>query len=79
MKIAEKVKGLCKSMTHCILFFLGLITLCIGIKTADKVHKLALTTAIIPFGWGYFSSPLLFQCQGWNFNFGCLPNLHRYS
>lgn len=50
-------------MAHCILFFLGLFALWGGIKTNDQVHRLALTTAaVFPLSWGYFSSPLLFQC-----------------
>lgn len=50
-------------MAYCILFLLGLVTLWIGIKTADEVHRLALASAaVIPLSWGYFSSPLLFQC-----------------
>ena len=50
-------------MTHCILLLLGLIILWVGIKTADEVYRLALAfTAAIPLGWGYFSSPFLFQC-----------------
>ena len=50
-------------MAHCILFILGLITLWIGIKTADEIHRLAIASAaIIPIGWGYFSSPFIFQC-----------------
>lgn len=50
-------------MAHCILFLLGLVILWVGIKTADEVHRLALaSTAAIPLGWGYFSSPFLFQC-----------------
>jgi hypothetical protein len=37
--------------------------LCTGIKAADEVHRLALTsTALLPLSWGYFSSPFLFQC-----------------
>ncbi len=49
-------------MTHCILLFLGLVTLWIGIKTTDEVHRLALTSAaVFPLSWGYFSSPLWFQ------------------
>lgn len=47
-------------MAYCILFLLGLITLGIGFKTNEEVHRLAL--AVFPLGWGYFSSPLLFQC-----------------
>ena len=50
-------------MAHCILFFLGLIVLWLGIKTADEVYRIALTSAaIVPIGWGYFYSPSLFQC-----------------
>ena len=50
-------------MTYCILFLLGLVILWIGIRTADEVHRLALASAaFIPLGWGYFSSPFLFQC-----------------
>ena len=50
-------------MAYCILFLFGLLILSIGIDTADEVHRLALTsTAILPLGWGYFSSPFLFQC-----------------
>lgn len=50
-------------MAHSILFLFGLIILWVGIKTDDEVHRLALTsTAVFPLGWGYFSSPLLFQC-----------------
>ena len=50
-------------MAYSILFFFGLIILWAGIKTADEVHRLALTsTAILPLSWGYFSSPFLFQC-----------------
>lgn len=50
-------------MAYCILFLLGLVTLWIGIKTADEVHRLALASAaVIPISWGYFSSPFLFQC-----------------
>ncbi len=50
-------------MTHCILFLLGLVILWIGIKTTDEVHRLALTSAaVFPLGWGYFSSPVWFQC-----------------
>ncbi len=50
-------------MAYCILFLLGLVTLWIGIKTADEVHRLALASAaVIPLSWGYLSSPLLFQC-----------------
>ena len=51
-------------MTYSILLFLGSIILWTGIKTADEVHRLALTsTAILPLSWGYFSSPFLFQCS----------------
>ena len=50
-------------MAYCILFLFGLVTLWLGIKAADEVHQLALaSTAFIPLGWGYFSSPFLFQC-----------------
>ncbi|MEM8720051.1 MAG: hypothetical protein AAGE84_12170 [Cyanobacteria bacterium P01_G01_bin.39] len=50
-------------MAPYILFLLGLVTLWIGVKTVDEVHRLALaSTAVIPLGWGYFSSPFLFQC-----------------
>ena len=50
-------------MTHCILFLLGLVILWIGVKTADEVHRLAFASAaVFPLSWGYFSSPLLFQC-----------------
>lgn len=50
-------------MTHYILLFLGLVILWVGIKTADEVFRLAwASAAIIPLGWGYFSSPVLFQC-----------------
>lgn len=50
-------------MAHCILFLLGLVILWIGIKTADEIHRLALTSAaVVPLSWGYFSSPFLFQC-----------------
>ncbi len=50
-------------MTHCILFLLGLVILWIGIKTADDVHQLAfVSAAVFPLSWGYFSSPVLFQC-----------------
>ena len=50
-------------MAYCILFLLGLVILSIGIKTADEVHRLALASAaVVPLGWGYFSSPFLFQC-----------------
>ena len=53
-------------MTYCILFLLGLVILVIlwvGIGTADDVHRLAFASAaVIPLGWGYFSSPFLFQC-----------------
>ena len=50
-------------MTYCILFLFGLIILWTGVKTADEVHRLALTSsAIFPLSWGYFSSPFLFQC-----------------
>ena len=50
-------------MTYCILFLLGLVILWIGIRTADEVHRLALASAaFISLGWGYFSSPFLFQC-----------------
>ena len=60
---SDKAKNLSNLMTHCILFLLGLVTLWIGIKAVDDVHRLALTSAaVFPLGWGYFSSPLLFQC-----------------
>ncbi|MCC0179635.1 hypothetical protein I4641_22015 [Waterburya agarophytonicola K14] len=50
-------------MTHCILLLLGLVILWVGIKTADEVYRLALTSAaVIPLSWGYFTSPFLFQC-----------------
>ena len=50
-------------MAHCILFLIGLLTLWISIQTADEVHRLALSSAaVLPLCWGYFSSPLLFQC-----------------
>ena len=50
-------------MAYCILFLLGLITLWIGIKTSEEVHRLALgCAAVIPLSCGYFSSPFLFQC-----------------
>ena len=50
-------------MTYFIFFLFGLAILWTGIKTADEVHRLALTsTAILPLSWGYFSSPFLFQC-----------------
>ena len=50
-------------MAYCILFFLGLTALWVGMKAADEIHRLAIASAaIIPIGWGYFSSPLLFQC-----------------
>ncbi|MGB5631151.1 MAG: hypothetical protein WBM44_13470 [Waterburya sp.] len=50
-------------MAYYIIFLLGLVILWIGIKTADEVHRLALTSAaVFPLSWGYFSSPLLFQC-----------------
>ena len=50
-------------MTHYIIFLLGLLILWAGIKNADEVHRLALAcTAVIPLGWGYFSSPFIFQC-----------------
>ena len=52
-------------MTHCILLFIGAIALHLGIKAKDEVHRLAVTTAaVFPLGWGYFSSPFLFQCFG---------------
>mgnify|MGYP001801822698 CR=1 FL=1 len=53
-------------MTHCVvLIFLGLVILWVGIRAADEVHRLALTSAaVIPLSWGYFSSPVLFQCLG---------------
>ena len=52
-------------MAHCILFLIGLLTLWTGIRMADEVHRLALALAAVFFlGWGYFSSPLLFQCLG---------------
>ena len=60
--MSNKVKSLSNLMTHCILFLLGLITLWVGIKNSDEVHRLALATvAVIPMSWGYFSSPFLFQ------------------
>ena len=50
-------------MAYCILFLLGLITLWIGIKAADEIHRLAIASAaVIPLGCGYFCSPFLFQC-----------------
>ena len=50
-------------MANCILFLLGLGTLWVGIKAADEVHRLALASAaVLPLGWGYISSPALFQC-----------------
>lgn len=50
-------------MAYCILFLLGLATLWTGIKMTDEVHRLALASAaIFPLGWGYFCSPLFFQC-----------------
>ena len=49
-------------MTQCILFLLGLVTLWIGSKTTEEVHRLALTSAaVFPLSWGYFSSPLWLQ------------------
>ena len=49
-------------MTHYILLLLGVVILWVGIKTADEVYRLALASAaVIPLGWGYFSSPFLFQ------------------
>ena len=49
-------------MTHYILLFLGLVILWIGVRTADEVFRLAIASAaVIPLGWGYFSSPVLFQ------------------
>ena len=50
-------------MVHCILFFGGLLILWIGSQTSDEVHRLALASAaVLPLSWGYFSSPLVFQC-----------------
>ncbi len=51
-------------MAHCFLFLSGLVILWIGMKTTDdEIHRLALTSAVaLPLGWGYFSSPLWFQC-----------------
>ena len=50
-------------MAPYILFFLGLTTLWIGIKTADEIYRLALASAaVLPLSWGYFSTPALFQC-----------------
>lgn len=50
-------------MAHCILFLLGLVILWTGIRITDEVYKLAIAfTAALPLGWGYFSSPFLFQC-----------------
>lgn len=50
-------------MAPYILLLLGLITLWIGIKAADEVYRLALASAaVLPLGWGYFSTPALFQC-----------------
>jgi hypothetical protein len=49
-------------MTYWILFLLGLIILWVGLKTAEEVYRLALTSAgLISISWGYFSSPSLFQ------------------
>lgn len=50
-------------MAYCILFLLGLLILWIGIQAVDEVHRLALASAaLLPLSWGYFSSPLVFQC-----------------
>ena len=50
-------------MAHCILFLLGLVTLWIGIKATDEIHRLAITSAaVITLSWGYFSSPFVFKC-----------------
>ena len=50
-------------MAYYILFFIGATTLWISVKSNDEVHRLALATAaVFPLSWGYFSSPVLFQC-----------------
>ena len=64
-------------MTYCILFLLGLVILWIGIKTADEVHRLALTsTAILPLSWGYFFQSILIPMSEWNPDSVCLSSLH---
>ena len=51
-------------MTHYVLLAIGLAIFWVGIRMADDVHRLALASvAILPLGWGYFSSPFLFQCS----------------
>ena len=50
-------------MAYCILFLIGAIALWISVKTNDEVHRLALAAAaLFSLSWGYFSSPVLFQC-----------------
>lgn len=49
-------------MTYWILFLLGLTILWVGLKTAEEVYRLALTSAgLISISWGYLFSPSLFQ------------------
>ena len=57
-----KALSLFNLMTYCILFFLGLAMLWVGLKTAEEVHRLALAAVgLLSLSWGYLSSPLLFQ------------------
>ncbi len=49
-------------MTDCILFFLGLAIIWVGLKTAEEVYRLALASVgLVSLSWGYLSSPSLFQ------------------
>ena len=49
-------------MTYCILFFLGLAIIWVGLKTAEEVYRLALASVgLVSLSWGYLSSPSLFQ------------------
>ncbi len=49
-------------MTYCILFFLGLGTIWVALKRTEEIYRLALTSlGLLALGWGYFSSPSLFQ------------------
>lgn len=49
-------------MAYCILFLLGLAIFWVCFKTAEEVYRLALASVgLITLGWGYLSSPSLFQ------------------
>ncbi|MEL6493830.1 MAG: hypothetical protein AAFQ41_01740 [Cyanobacteria bacterium J06623_7] len=42
---------------------MGAISPWLGLRVQNEVHRLALAVAaIFSLGWGYFTSPVLFQC-----------------